>query len=446
MQIFLWVPWYVFLFLIAFTFHRLTNCFTKINIFTIFLLTFLLNHGFFVPINFFINDQVNDFKLPDITKIRWLVSLALMYIFFIVGLLIAKTRDLIPLDANLPSPKERINSLLKGVVIKPTFEIVVVLLCIFTVAALWQPSLIFDTLAGGLTAEDYKTARVGYGEQFSSQTSIVSRIALTIKLGLLPMFTYMYFLLRKYSYRLNTIFIFVLMSNLLLGLMSGQKAGLSQTILGLTIVNSISKGNNYLRSKSILILVWIILAIFFIIAPLQYSIQYPELDYLEILELLQYRMGGETTRTLQLYFYVYPDIFPHLLGLSSSIVSGLFGMSEILDPSRVVRSYIAFGTTTDATGSWNAAFIGTAWADFGFIGVAIESALVTMLLSYYHKWFLLNKTNPIVIGTYVSLAFSSMNVAEGNLLTALLTGGLGLTFLFVKLFGDSIYAPKTSIE
>lgn len=439
MQIFLWVPWYVFLFVIAFTFHRLTNCFTKINIFTIFLVTFLLNHGFFVPTNFFINDQVNDFKLPPITTIRWLISLVIMYVFFIVGLLIAKTKNLIPLDNNLHYSPGRGNSLLKRIVINPTFEIVIILLCLFTVMALWQPSLILDTLAGGLSAEDYKAARVGYGEQFSSQTSIVSRIALTIKAALLPMFTYTYFIIRKHSSRLNTIFIFILASNILLGLMSGQKAGLNQTILGLTIVNSMSTGNNYVKSRSIMILVSIILVLFFIVVPFQYTIQYPEMNYLETLELVQYRLGGETTRVLQLNFYIYPDIFPHLLGFSSSLISGLFGVSEILDPARVVRSYVAFGNTTDATGSWNSAFIGAAWADFGFVGVAIQSALVTMLLAHYHKWFIRNQTNPVVIGTYVSLAFSSMNVAEANLLTSLFTGGLGLTFLFIKLFGSSIY-------
>jgi hypothetical protein len=447
MQIFLWLPWYIFLFVISLAFHRLTNCFTKINIFTIFLVTFLLNHGLSVPANFLINDQVNDFKLPPITTIRWLGSLAIMYVFFIVGLLIAKTRDLTKLDHNIRNSKEREpTSFLERIVIQPKFEIVVVLLCIFTVAVLWQPSLIIDTLAGGLSADEYKSGRVSYGEQFNGQQNPLARVASTIKYGLMPMFTYMYFLIRKYSHRSNTIFIFVFTSNILLGLMSGQKAGLSTTILGLTIVNSISTGNNYLRSRSIMILVSVILVLFFIIAPLQYSVQYPTMDYGEILELLQYRLGGETTRVLQLYFYVYPDIFPHLLGLSSSLVSGMLGMTEVLDPARVVRSYIAFGTTTDATGSWNAAFLGTAWADFGFVGVAIESALVTMLLSYYHKWFLLNKTNPMVIATYTSLAFSSMNLAEGNFLTALLTGGLGITFVFVKLFGDSIYISRSSMQ
>jgi hypothetical protein len=446
MEKLIWFPWYVFLGIICYIFHRLTNCFSRINIFTVFLVTLLINHGLFLPSNHFINEK-NDFYslvfVPDV-KIRWLISLSLMYIFIIVGIVMSKAHKLIDLENKIDRGKTFISK--QKVNITPTFGFIVIALCIFTVVALWQPALILQTLAGGLTGDDYKAARIAYGEQFSSQDSIISRIASTIKLGLVPMFTYVYFLLRKQSHNLKLTFIFIVTVNLLLGLMSGQKSGLSHTILGLTIASSLGSGNDSIKSKNIQILMGIVLLIFFVIVPAQYSIQYPDMTYLEILELLQYRMGGETTRTLQLYFYVYPDIFPHLLGLSSSILSSIFGMNEILDPSRVVRSYIAFGTTDDATGSWNAAFIGTAWADFGFLGVVLQSMLVGMLLSYYHKWYIAGKHNPIVVGTYVSLAFSSMNLTEGNLLTALLTGGLGLTFLFVKFFGDRIYTIETTAE
>jgi oligosaccharide repeat unit polymerase len=448
MEIIQWSPWYLFLITVSYIVHRLTDCFSKINIFTIFLVAFLINHGFFVPVNIYVNDQVNDFKLPDIALIRWMSSLVLMYIFFIIGIVFSKritARKAINIAKTL---KNRYISFPAPSNTKVTtlFGIIALVISGFTLASLWQPALILQTLAGGLTDSGYREARINYGEQFSSQDSIVSRIASTTKAALIPMFTYIYFVMSKYSKSAKTIFTIILVVNILLGLMSGQKSGLSQTILGLTIASSMASGNDSIRSKNILILVGVVITLFFVILPLQISIQYPSLDYLEIMEFLQYRLGGETTRTLQLYFYIYPDTFPHLLGLSSSFISGILGVSEILDPSRVVRSYIAFGTTTDATGSWNAAFIGTAWADFGYFGVAIESALVTMLLSYYHNWYLSNKQSPIVIGTYVALAFSSMNVAEGNLFTTLFTGGLGLTFIFVKLFGDRIYTLESTTK
>jgi oligosaccharide repeat unit polymerase len=451
MEKLLWLPWYVFLGIICYACHRLTDCFTKINIFTIFLVTLLINHGLFLPSVHTVNEDNFYYSLnfDPAVKIRWILSLCLMYIFFIIGLSVSKIRRTIDLDEKRERNLDTRNPFLllrNKVVIRPTFGFIVIALSLFCLVALWQPALIVDTLVSGLTSDEYKAARVAYGEQFSSQDSIFSRIASTIKLGLLPMFTYVYFLLRTQSYNMRLQFIFILVANILLGLMSGQKSGLSQTILGLTIAGALGSGNNSIRSKNITILIGIVLMLFFIIIPLQIKVQYPNTDYWGIMELLQYRMGGETTRTLQLYFYIYPDTFPHLLGFSSSILSGLFGVKEVLDPSRVVRSYIAFGTTDDATGSWNAAFIGTAWADFSFLGVVIQSMLVGMLLSYYHKWYLKDKSNPIVVGTYVSLAFSSINLAEGNLLTALLTGGLGLTFLFIKFFGDRIYTIESAKE
>jgi hypothetical protein len=439
-EILMWIPWYVFLAFILVLFHRLTGCFTQINIFTIVLAKFLINHGLFVPFNFYINDQVNDFALPDITKVRWLVSLVLMYVFFIVGLLIAKTKKLsrIERDAEIQSKKiEPWNETI--ITARPIFGIIVIALCVFTLVSLWQPALIIQTLSGDLTAADYKAGRLNYGEQFDSQKNIFARIALTIKLSLLPMFTYVYFLLRKQSRILNVTFVFVLAVTVLLGLMSGQKSGLSYTILGLTVANVLGGTKSPNKNRSLRIILIVALTLFFVILPAQYSVQYPGITYLDALQIIQYRVSGETTRTLQLYFYVYPDIFPHLLGLSSSLVSGILGLSEVFDPSRVVRSYIAYGTTTDATGSWNAAFIGAAWADFGYIGVAIQSILLTMLLSYYHKWYITNKNNPIIMGTYISLAFSATNTSEGNLFTVLFTGGLGLTFLFIRFFRGIIY-------
>jgi hypothetical protein len=363
-----------------------------------------------------------------------------MYVFFIVGLLIAKTQKLSAIERAVEAKSKEINPWNKTVITaSPFFLVLVVSLCVFTLVNLWQPALILQTLSGELTAADYKAGRVSYGEQFDSQKDIVARIALTIKLSLLPMFTYVCFLLRKQSRMLNIIFVFVLMITVLLGLMSGQKSGLSYTILGLAVANILGGNSRSSKTRSIRIIVLVILTLFFIVLPAQYSVQYPGITYLDALQIIQYRVSGETTRTLQLYFYVYPDIFPHLAGLSSSLVSAILGMSEVLDPSRVVRSYIAFGTTTDATGSWNAAFIGAAWADFGYIGVAIQSILVVVLLSYYHKWFINNKNNPIIMGTYISLAFSSTNTSEGNLFTVLFTGGLGLTFLFIRLLNGAIY-------
>jgi hypothetical protein len=116
--------------------------------------------------------------------------------------------------------------------------------------------------------------------------------------------------------------------------------------------------------------------------------------------------------------------------MSSSIISQIFGSGEILDPGRIARSYLEYGNTYDDTGTWNAAFIGAAWADFGYAGVILESIFVSFLLYSYERWFLTIEKTPLSVGTYVSLIMSASNLSQVNLFTTLLTFGLLSNFLF----------------
>lgn len=437
MQFFLYPIWYIFLFFIIILLQKFTKCFTQINIFTTLIFAFLFRHGLFIPLNADVNDIVGDMILPDHVKIRWICSVILMYIFFVVGVIVAqdvlkfKDKSNLNLKAEIldayQQDKGRINL---------GFTLLAISLSIFSLIALWQPRLIIEGFTGGLqTAADYKSARISYGEEFSTQGNIVLRIAATIKLGILPLFTYVYFFLQKQDKKYVPIFALILTVNLLLGLMSGQKFGMIYTAIGLVIAQVFSTGNTRISlfGKTTFFIVMFALLMYFVIIPFQYSIQYPDMTYVDRLMLIIYRISGETVRVLQLHFYIYPDIFPHLYGLSSSFISGLLGLNNILDPARVVRAYTVYGNTTDATGSWNAAFIGTAWADFGYIGVAIQSMIVTALLWYYHRWFIQNPKTPLVMGTYVTLMMNCISISEGNLLTALLTSGLLASFWVAKL-------------
>jgi hypothetical protein len=185
MEIIQWSPWYLFLITISYIVHRLTDCFSKINIFTIFLVAFLINHGFFVPVNMYVNDQVNDFKLPDIALIRWMSSLVLMYIFFIVGIIFSKkltARKNINIAKTL---KNRYSSFSSPSNAKVTtlFGIIALVISGFTLASLWQPNLILQTLSGGLTDGSYREARINYGEQFSSQDSIILKAYMGLEIN-----------------------------------------------------------------------------------------------------------------------------------------------------------------------------------------------------------------------------------------------------------------------
>ena len=239
---------------------------------------------------------------------------------------------------------------------------------------------------------------------------------------------------RKYSY----LFWFVFTAYIVLQLVTGQKAAISLALISILTCQLFKSGNCLISIKNKVVLYTIIalVLLLFTLLPGQYMLQYPGINYGEAFASVVNRLTAETSRTLQLHFYVYPDRIQHLNGNSSFLFSGLFGNGANVDPGRAVRGYVLFGDTTDATGTWNAAFIGAAWADFGYIGVAIESILATMLLWFYHQWFLQQRKVPIVIGIYSTLAMSCTSLSEANFLTTLFTFGLGTSFILYFLIRD----------
>ncbi|UJB67906.1 hypothetical protein HRE53_14765 [Acaryochloris sp. 'Moss Beach'] len=251
---------------------------------------------------------------------------------------------------------------------------------------------------------------------------------------------YLIFLFGKPTKKYTVLFYAVFSAAFLLNLITGQKRWCCLNSIGtIFFAGFFSTGNIRISlvSKTGKRLAFISFILLFILIPFQYMIQYPGISYQDGLIAVANRLGGEVTRTLQLHFHIYPDIFPHLYGASSSFTNIFTGKDVILDPGRVIRGYIAFGDITDGTGSWNAAFIGTAWADFGYFGVVVQSIMVVFLLSYYHQWFVKSRKTPSVLGTYIALSMSTFFLSEGNFLTTLFSFGLGLNFLFYLMLRKS---------
>jgi hypothetical protein len=429
--------WYVYLLVICWLMEKLTNCFSKLNIFTPFIYSFILKHGISVPFNRDINMEYGGIYLSDDVIFRWVGSLMMMYASFIIGLLFAKkffgNRTIIP---RIYQSELDIAAKSGSTGLKQIFPIIALAIIAFTFAMLWNPTLLIRALSGDLTSELYKSSRVEYGQGSASAQGVLYRIANTFKYGVLPLLISILFVIQRYDKKWRIFFWPAFFAVMILNFISGQKSGMVETVLCILLATIFMNGNLSisLRSKTGFSLMSIFVIVTFVVSPWQYQLQYPTLTYLEGVESTFSRFGIETSRTLQLYFHVYPDIFPHLLGFSSSIVSGIFGDGINLDPARVVRSFIAFGHTDDATGSWNAAFIGSAWADFSYFGVALQSILVVMLLWYYHQWYVKSPKTAGVIGTYTALSLASMTVSEGNLLTGLLTGGFGTCYFIYYAF------------
>ena len=431
--------WYLFLLITCIGMEALTKCFSTFNIFTLFILFFLMNHGVSVPFALGINGETIDLDLPENIIIRWVSSLIIMYVCFLVGIVIAKyffgNREMnttIYKKELLDAASQKITS------VKKEFILISVIITIFVFIQLWNPNLLIISLAKEFGADEYKAARLAYGQGVNSEVNVIARIAVTLKFVALPLLINISYALKDVARKYLYLFWFVFIVYILLQLVTGQKAAISLALISLLTCQLFKSGNCSISIKNKVVLYTIIalVLLLFTLLPGQYMLQYPGINYGEAFASVVNRLTAETSRTLQLHFYVYPDRIQHLNGNSSFLFSGLFGNGANVDPGRAVRGYVLFGDTTDATGTWNAAFIGAAWADFGYIGVAIESILATMLLWFYHQWFLQQRKVPIVIGIYSTLAMSCTSLSEANFLTTLFTFGLGTSFILYFLIRD----------
>jgi oligosaccharide repeat unit polymerase len=445
------IAWYIFLFIICWILEKLTKCFSNLNIFTIFIVTFIIYHGIGVPFNIDVNYEQMGLKMSDEVIVRWIFSLVLMYVSFVLGVIIAQ--DLFKkTNINLDKHPQSIpvSFRLGKTGLKSIFPWLSLIMATFLFVILWNPSLLIQSLASDLSADAYRASRVAYGTDNSSESSLLLRLANTLKFAALPFCTYSLFLVQKYHPKSKLVFWIVLIINILINLCTGQKAGVVEIAIGIFICNLLVTTNsfNQINKKTLIIVLLLLLTLIFVIFPFQYGIQYPDQSYQENLDAVLNRCSAESSRVLQLHFYVYPDVFPHLLGGSTVLFSTLFGNGKIMDPSRIIRSYIVFGHTDDATGSWNAAFIGTAWADFNYFGVIGESILATSILWYYHQWFVKQPKTAGVVGVYVTLAMSSKNLAETNFFTTLLTFGLVSAFLVYQLLKENhdLLPSQTNLE
>ena len=85
------------------------------------------------------------------------------------------------------------------------------------------------------------------------------------------------------------------------------------------------------------------------------------------------------------YFNIFPDIHPFLLGRSSQLFSWLY-----IDGTFPISNYVASIWWKDpfTTGFANANYLGSYWADFGWIGIIISTFALGMIV-YFLQWKIL---------------------------------------------------------
>jgi hypothetical protein len=154
-----------------------------------------------------------------------------------------------------------------------------------------------------------------------------------------------------------------------------------------------------------------------------------------------YRVLLEPQRCLQLFFEVYPNERAFLYGTSSRLIATLAGIEEHVPPSVLIaREILGMGET-----SFPALFIGEAWADLGFLGVAGYSAFVGFLLQSYNNWFYTVRFHPLErSATFAAIILAVTHLLENNLFTCFFTFGLLSLFLIYMLIRKSRRRVATS--
>jgi hypothetical protein len=360
---------------------------------------------------------------------RYYISLVLMWLCLFAGVWFARAflgrADLDPQTFRCEMEKKRLPAGVNGLFL-PVLVIGVALVAAFDIR--------FDTslarlLSGQLSADQYREMRDVYGQSTNYSIGIGYRLASIVRFGLFPMFTYTLYYLYNKGFVYKALFIYVLSLGLFLGLISGQKSPAIFIAIGLAIAIYYRRGDLRLRLAN-----WRLLlavgAAWLALLPFLYHLQYPGRGYAWLLHSTTYRLTSEYDRSLQLYFQIYPDVQPHLHGQSSTLVDALLGIKMRQEdlPERFIPLYYV-SNPSDYHNTWNAAYLGVAWADFGYAGVVVESLFIGVLLQAYARWFSRARKTALVMGTQVALIMAATKLSEVALTASLLSFGLLNCFL-----------------
>ena len=106
------------------------------------------------------------------------------------------------------------------------------------------------------------------------------------------------------------------------------------------------------------------------------------------------RMFGVPALVTYSYFELVPGQMDFLYGKTSKVIAYLTGNSFFDSANYIFRQEFPNGIDT---GTSNACFVGTAWANFGWCGVILEGLVAGMLLQFL--WFLIRKRRDLFTTT-----------------------------------------------
>jgi hypothetical protein len=146
----------------------------------------------------------------------------------------------------------------------------------------------------------------------------------------------------------------------------------------------------------------------------------PDLDSATIIEWLGYRFIEVNNEVVYQTFYVYPHYLPHTWGMNIGLVHSVFGSGELMSAHSEVASF--YGAPETAT--FDSFFIGDAWVDFSFGGVAAMALIVGYLVKSFDIFvFYLGKT-PLTLALLGAGIYGLFQLQVTSAFTAFFSGGL----------------------
>ncbi len=420
------ITWFLFLIMVLWAFQRVTSWITQLNIFSLFLVFFIMRHGLTVPFDHTVNKWYAGIDLSPAAYRRFYISLVLMWVCLLIGAWFGRIAfgpaRIDPKKFQLTMEQSAfpagINwlffvAILVGAAFVLTFEMQFK-------ASPWK------LLTGGLTSVEYRAMRDSYGAATHYSASLGNHIASIVRFGLFPSFICTLYFMWNRGWLWRLLFLFMLGLGLLVGFMSGQKGASVFLLISLGIAYYYNTGRLKIQLWNWRI--WMLAVGGVVAVSLLYGLQYPGKTFNWALHATLYRLTSESDRSLQLYFQIYPDVQPFLHGRSSGIVNSILGLNMPVDqvPERFIPTYYL---GPDYLNTWNGAFIGVAWADFGYAGVVAESLFVGLLLYTYAYWFSRARKTALVMGTQVGLIMAVTRLSEVALTANLLSFGLLSRFL-----------------
>lgn len=154
-----------------------------------------------------------------------------------------------------------------------------------------------------------------------------------------------------------------------------------------------------------------------------------EFNLFDAMYVTVYRIFLVYEDVLLLYFFVYPDVLPHLDGSGIQLLMTFLG-GEFREATVEVPVIALNARTT----SFPAGFIASGYADFGLVGIAVSGGLVGMLVVGLSE-SVRRINEPIARGVYTAMVGLSMHhIPATPLHTALLSGGVVSAPILIWLF------------